>query len=106
MAAENLNLLKWKRNTSTKKSTLSLVTLESFKAIGSISAEKYFFENRENKREMYVWGYGVYPQPYICLLFSRFSKKYFSAAIIPNTLKRSRITKFEVLFLVLVLVFH
>ena len=40
MAAENLNKLKWKTDTSTRKSTFTLVTLQSFSISGVISAEK------------------------------------------------------------------
>ena len=40
MAAENLNESKLKTNTSTRKSTLPLVTLPSFSISGEISAEK------------------------------------------------------------------
>ena len=40
MAAENLNKSKLKTNTSTRKSTLTLVTLPSFSISGEISAEK------------------------------------------------------------------
>ena len=40
MAAENLNKLKWKTDTSTGKSTFTLVTLQSFSISGVISAEK------------------------------------------------------------------
>ena len=40
MAAENLNKSKLKTNTSTRKSTLTLVTLPSFSFSGEISAEK------------------------------------------------------------------
>ena len=40
MAAENLNKSKLKTNTSTRKSTLTLVTLPSFSFSGEITAEK------------------------------------------------------------------
>ena len=40
MAAENLNKSKWKANTTTRKSTLTLVTLPSFSISGEISADK------------------------------------------------------------------
>ena len=40
MAAENLNKSKLKTNTSTRKTTLTLVTLPSFSILGEISAEK------------------------------------------------------------------
>ena len=40
MAAENLNKSKLKTNTSTRKSTLTLVTLPTFSISGKISAEK------------------------------------------------------------------
>ena len=40
MAAENLNKSKLKTNTRTRKSTLILVTLPSFRSLGEMSAEK------------------------------------------------------------------
>ena len=40
MAAENLNKSKLKTNTSTRKSTLTLVILPSFRISGEISVEK------------------------------------------------------------------
>ena len=40
MAAENLNKSKLKTNTSTRKNTFTLVTLQSFSISGVISAEK------------------------------------------------------------------
>ena len=45
MAAENLNKSKLKTNTSTRKSTLTLVTLPSFSILSEISAEKMYVEN-------------------------------------------------------------
>jgi len=45
MAAENLNKSKLKPNTSTRKSTFTLVTLQSFSISGDISAEKMYVEN-------------------------------------------------------------
>ena len=45
MAAENLNKSKLKTNTSTRKSTLTLVTLPYFSISGEISAEKMLVEN-------------------------------------------------------------
>ena len=45
MAAENLNKSKLKTNISTRKSTLTLVTLPSFSISGEISAEKMYVEN-------------------------------------------------------------
>ena len=44
-AAENLNKSKLKTNTSTRKSTFTLVTLPSFSISGEISAEKMYVEN-------------------------------------------------------------
>jgi len=44
MAAENLNKSKLKTNT-TRKSTFTLVTLQSFSISGEISAEKMYVEN-------------------------------------------------------------
>ena len=40
MAAENSNKFKFKTYTSTRKSTFTLVTLQSFSVSGVISAEK------------------------------------------------------------------
>ena len=40
MAAENSNKLKLKTSTSSRKSTFTLVTLQSFGILGVISAEK------------------------------------------------------------------
>ena len=40
MAAENLNNSKLKTNTSTRKSTITFVTLPSFSISGEITAEK------------------------------------------------------------------
>ena len=45
MAAENLTKSKLKTNNSTRKSTLTLVTLPSFSNSGEISAEKMYVEN-------------------------------------------------------------
>ena len=58
MAAENLNKSKLKTNTSTRKSTLTLVTLPS------ISAEKMYVENWQIYRRLYDWGYALYPQSF------------------------------------------
>ena len=51
-------------NTSTRKSTLTLVTLPSFSISGEISAEKMYFENCNIYRRLYDWGYALYPQSY------------------------------------------
>ena len=64
MATENLNKSKLKTNTSTGKSTLTLVTLPSFEISGEISAEKMQVENRKIYRLLYDWGYNAYPQSY------------------------------------------
>ena len=45
MAAENLNKSKLKTNTSTRKSTLTLVNLPSLSVSGEITAEKMYVEN-------------------------------------------------------------
>ena len=45
MAAKNLNISQLKTNTSTRKSTITLVTLQSFSTSGEISAEKMYVEN-------------------------------------------------------------
>ena len=52
MAAENLNKSKLKTNTSTGKSTLTLVTLPSFDISGEISADKMQVENRKIYRRL------------------------------------------------------
>ena len=57
MAAENLNKSNLKTNTSTRKSTLTLVTLPSFSISGEISAEKMYVENCKIYRRLYDWGY-------------------------------------------------
>ena len=64
MAAENLNKSKLKTNTSTGKSTLTLVILPSFDISGEISAVKMQVENRKVYRLLYDWGYNAYPQSY------------------------------------------
>ena len=64
MAAENLNKSKLKMNTSTRKSTFTLVTLQSFSISGEISAEKMYVENWKIYRRLYDWGYNAYPQSY------------------------------------------
>ena len=64
MAAENLNKSKLKTNTSTRKSTLTLVTLQSVSISGEISAEKMCVENWKIYRRLYDWGYNAYPQSY------------------------------------------
>ena len=64
MAAENLNNSKLKTNTSTRKSTLTLVTLPSFSISGEKSAEKMYVKNWKIYRRLYDWGYALYPQSY------------------------------------------
>ena len=65
MAAENSNKkLKLKTYTSTRKSTFTLVTLQSFSVSGVISAEKMKVEKWKIYRRLYDWGYDVYPQSY------------------------------------------
>ena len=64
MAAENLKKSKLETNTSTRKSTLTLVTLPSFSISGEISAEKMYAENWKIYRRLYDWGYALYPQSY------------------------------------------
>ena len=64
MAAENLNKSKWKTNTSTRKSTLTLVTLPSFSISSEITAEKMYVENLKIYRRLYYRGYALYPQSY------------------------------------------
>ena len=57
----------------------------------------------------YVWGYiMLYPQihVYIFLLIWQNSKKGFLADKTPYVMKLSRVTKFRVLFLILVSTFH
>ena len=57
MAAENSNKLKLKTYTSTRKSTFTLVNLQSFSISGVISAEKMYVENWKIYRRLYDWGY-------------------------------------------------
>ena len=64
MAAENSNKLKLKAYTSTRKGTFTLVTLQSFRISGVISAEKMLVEKWKTYRRLYDWGYDVYPQSY------------------------------------------
>ena len=47
-------------NTSTRKSTLTLVTLPSFSISGEISAEKMYVENWEIYRRLYDWGHALF----------------------------------------------
>ena len=89
MAAENINKSKFKTNTSTRKSTLTLVTLPSFSISGEISAEKMGVEN--------------------CIppvIQFQFSTHIFSADISPEMLKLGRVTKVKVFLLVLVFVLN
>ena len=51
-------------NTSTRKSTLTLVTLLSFSISGEISAEKMYVQKWKIYRRLYDWGYALYPQSY------------------------------------------
>ena len=64
MAAENLNKSKLKTNTSTRKSTLTLVNLPSLSISGEITAEKMYVENWKIYRRLYDWWYNAYPQSY------------------------------------------
>ena len=64
MAAENSNKSKLKTNTSTRKSTLTLVNLPSFRISGETSPEKIYVENCKIYRRLYDWGYKAYPQSY------------------------------------------
>ena len=64
MAAENLNKSKLKPNTSTRKSTVTLVIPPSFSISGVISAEEMYVENWKIYRRLYDWGYALYPQSY------------------------------------------
>ena len=106
MVTENLNKSKLKTNTSTRKSILNLVTLPSFSISGKISAEKMYVENCKNYRRLYEWGYNAYPQSYKRLQILQLSTYIFSADISPEILKLGRVTKVQVLFLVLVFVFN
>ena len=55
---------KLKTNTSTRKSTLTLVTLPSFSISGEISAEKMYVENWKIYRRLYDWGYAFWRRVY------------------------------------------
>ena len=106
MAAENSNKLKLKTNTSTRKSTLTLVNLPSFRSSGETSPEKIYVENCKIYRRLYDWGYKAYPQSYKRLKIFQFSTYISSADITPEMLKLGRVAKVKVLFLVLVFVFN
>ena len=56
MVAEKL-----KTFTSTRKSTFSLVTPQSFSTSGVISAEKMKVKKWKIYSRLYDWGYDVYP---------------------------------------------
>ena len=64
MFAENSNKSKLKTYISTRKSTFTLATLESFSISGVISAEKTTVENWKIYRRLYDWGCALYPQSY------------------------------------------
>ena len=64
MAAENLNKSQFKKNTSTRKNTFTLVTLPSFSISGEISDKKMYVENWKIYKRLYDWGYNSYPQSY------------------------------------------
>ena len=81
MAAENLNKLKLKTNTSNRKSTLTLVTLP-------LSGGIMHTPSHTN----------------VCKFFN--FQHIFSADISPEMLNLDRVTKVKVLFLVLVFVFN
>ena len=104
MVTENLNKSKLKMNTSTRKSILNLVTLPSFSISGKISADKMYVENCKNYRRLYDWGNNAYPQSYptnVCKFYN-FEQYIFSADISPEIQKLGRVTKFKMLFLLLV----
>ena len=64
MASEISNKSKLKTYTSIRKSTFTLVTLQSFSISSVISAEKMQVENLKIYRPLYDWRYNAYPQPY------------------------------------------
>ena len=87
-------------NTSTRKSTFTLVTLQSFSISGVISAEKCKLKN-EKFTDVCMTGGMTYAPSYtnVC----KFVKLYLT---FPNILKLYKVTKVKVLFPVLVSVFH
>ena len=107
MAAENSNKSNLKTNTSTRKSTLTLVNLPSFRISGETSPEKIYVENCKIYRRLYDWGYKAYPSHANVCKFFNFQHTLFSSAdITPEMLKLGRVAKVKVLVLVLVLVFN
>ena len=55
-----------KMNTSTRKSTLTLVTLPSFSISGEILAEKMYVENCKIYRRLYDWGHHTPSHTNVC----------------------------------------
>ena len=92
MAVGNSNKSKLKTNTSTRKSTLTLVTLPSLSISSEISAEKMYVENCKIYRRLYDWGYDEYPQSYKRLYIFLFSTYISSADISPEMLKLGKVT--------------
>ena len=91
-----------KTNTSTRKSSLTLVTLPSFNISGAISAEKMHVENLKIYRRLY----DMPPVIQTSVNFTIFSTYIFSADISPELMKLGRVTNVKLLFLVLVIVFN
>ena len=71
MVAENSNKSKLKTNTSTRRSTLTLVNLPSFRISGETSPEKIYVEHFKIYRRLYDWGYKAYPShTNVCKFFN------------------------------------
>ena len=74
------NKLKLKTNTSTRKSTLTLVNLPSFRISGETSPEKIYVENCKIYRRLYDWGYITPSHTNVCKFYNfqhRFSQVMF-----------------------------
>ena len=88
-------------NPFVRKSMSTLVIQPSFRALDQMQVKWQTFEKPENKRQMYGSLSTQTWLPYICLLFSGFSNACHFACVCPTAQKRSRTTKFDVLFLMM-----
>ena len=111
MAAENSNTskLKLKTYTSARKSTFTLVTLQSFSisdVISGIIAEKCKLKN-EKFTDVFMTGGMTYTPSHanVCKIF-QISSYISQTDITPTKLKLCKVTKVKVLFPVLVSGFH
>ena len=106
MAAENSKKLKLKTYTSTRKRTFTLVTLQSLSISGVISAEKCKLKNEKFTDVCMTGGMTYNPQSYKSRQICQISSYISLADIAPNMLKLRKVTKVNVLFPVLLSVFH